>query len=103
MVTVRCKTCGAMHQMGHCSPAEYPFCGPDCEAAFERVVELLANNAPLDVVGVEEGSRLWREAMQEVSLREARERWQGRAQLEIDYYASRPRGLPNVAKRYFSF
>jgi hypothetical protein len=102
MVTVRCRTCGAMHQMGHCSPCEYPFCGPSCESEFERVVDLLANTAPLDVIGVEEGSRLWREATKEVERRQARALWQGRAQLEIEYYASMPRGLPNVAKRYFS-
>ena len=103
MVTVRCKTCGAMHQMGHCSPAEYPFCGPPCEAEFERVVDLLATGGDPAAFGVDPKSLVYREAMQEVSRREARARWQGRAQLEIEYYASLPRRLPSVAKRYFSF
>ena len=102
-VTVRCKTCGAMHQMGYCSPADFPFCDTECEASFQRVVELLATGGDPAAFGVDPNSLVYREATKEVERRQARALWQGRAQLEIDYYASLPRGLPNVARRYFSF
>jgi hypothetical protein len=103
MLMVRCRVCGTEHEAGYGNPRDFPFCDHVCAGRFERIVELLSTDAPLEIVGVEEGSRLWREAMQEVSLREARERWQGRAQLEIDYYASLPRRLPSLWRRYCGY
>jgi hypothetical protein len=100
--TVTCRTCGKTHQMGHCSPAEYPYCDDKCRLKFERVVEGIATGVPLDLLGAKPGSRLWLEAEKEISRIEARGLWQARAGLEIDYYETLPRRRASVAKRYFS-
>jgi hypothetical protein len=102
-ITVRCRTCGALHEAGHCSPLEYPFCGPDCEKQFNRVVEAIETLMPLDMVGAKPGSKLWIEAQREISWREARASWQARDELVREYLETRPRRREPVARRYFSF
>jgi hypothetical protein len=102
-ITVRCRTCGALHEAGHCSPIEYPYCDDKCRLKFERVVDQLSSGVPLDWVGAKPGSRLRLEAEKEISRIEARGLWQARARLEIDYYETLPRRRASVAKRYFSF
>jgi hypothetical protein len=102
-VTVKCRTCGAAHEMGYCSPLEYAFCGPSCETLFNRVVDMLLTGAPADMIGAKPGSRLWIEAQREISWREARASWQARDELVREYLETRPRRREPVARRYFSF
>jgi hypothetical protein len=89
--------------MGHCSPQEYAFCGPECEKQFNRVVDGLATGVPLDLIGAKPGSRLWLEAEKEIAARRVREYSQWRDNAEREYLESRPRRVEPVTKRYFSF
>jgi hypothetical protein len=84
-VTVHCKTCGKTHQMGYCSPSEYAFWGPECEREFRRVVDLMATGAPVAMIGVRPGSRLWLEAEKEIMARRARDYTQARDYAELEY------------------
>jgi hypothetical protein len=102
-VTVRCRACGALHEMGHCSPIEFAFCGPACEKRFNKVVDMLSTGAPLDMVGAKPGDRVYEQAMKEISARRVRDFTQQRDWLERQYLETRPRRLEPVAKRYFSF
>jgi hypothetical protein len=92
-----------MHQMGHCSPLEYPFCDPECAAEFQRAVEILATGADLELLGIEPDSRLAVEARKEVIALRVREYSQWRDEAEREYERSRPRRLEPVARRYFPF
>jgi hypothetical protein len=101
-VTVKCRTCGATHEMGYCSPVEFAFCDSKCEKHFNHVVDMLSTGAPLDMIGAKPGSQLWAEAEKEIARREARFCWQARESLVQDYLETLPRQRASVAKRYFS-
>ena len=89
--------------MGYCSPAEYPFCDWDCCNEFERVVTLETGGDP-SAFGVEPDSRLYREAVREVTAKRVREYSQWRDNAEREYAASRPRRLPSLWRsRYCGF
>jgi hypothetical protein len=101
-VSVKCRACGALHEMGHCSPAEWPYCSSKCEATFNKVVDGLATGVPLDLVGARPGSRLWLEAEKELARRAVRSFSADREFAERQYLETRPRRADPVWKRYFS-
>jgi hypothetical protein len=103
MPTVICRTCGESHQMGFCSPGEYPFCGPECEARLNRVVDGLMTRMPIEMLGVGSGDRVYEEAGKEVIRMRAREFTEWRDGVTQEWIQKRPRRVEPVAKRYFSY
>jgi hypothetical protein len=103
MPTVRCRTCGAEHQVEFISPAEFPWCDDKCREIFVEAVQGLVAGCSPEQLGIDPDSRLAQEAAKEVWRCHRAEVIDARDLAERRYLQTRPGRRDQVWRRYFEY
>src|SRR5262245_61400017 len=93
MVTYRCRTCDAEHELSFGSPPYWFWCDDACHDEFMRVVDHLAAGGDPGEIDLDPESRLCSEAFKEVAALRRREATERREVRQREWGRSRPRPM----------